>query len=320
MRELLVVDHGRYYVHAAGCPAAKADGAGDGWAKFPAGYERAELAAELLADAIEAGEVRLRDYNEWVRFPDCCEGERDGNAEADQPAGEARNLRPGRHGRSAGVHGTNGAGSSRARNAGSGAAGTPAKATQFAEDARAAGWDAEISTEGDLTTVTAMRGVEEIRITWKGEACQDGSTYKNGGHIRTMRNAAACRRQMAVAPGQAVPPAPRRIRSRASRSLASITDDLEDDASPMDAESYRALLPFDLDDEADQILKALLGREITWRSSLTKGLQSAVVLPQEDQKHFSVDTHPKNNKRILTFAAKGSGFRSVYLSSIVAVS
>jgi hypothetical protein len=319
MREIIVIDDGRFEVHAANCANAayqqKVKGPGYGWAKFPAGLERAELAADLLQDSIEAGTVRLRDYNDWVRFPDCCEEERDGNS-ADQHTGEDRNVRRGGHGRSSGVHGTNGTGSTQPRDAGPGTAGEGTKAAQFAADAEAAGWSIGIQTSGDLVTVTATRDAEEIEISWKGEACQNGSTYRNGGYCKSMRNAAACRRQMSLAAGQATPPSNRRARRRPASS-ATAEDSYEE--SPEDADAFRLELPFQLDDEAEQILKLLLGKMITWKSSLTRNLHSAVILPNADQNHIQIEEHPKNGKRILTFAAKGEGFRSVYLESIVAV-
>lgn len=317
MREVYVQDLGSaYIVHAVRCPIGRKERAaqsGYGAAKFPAGLERHELAAELLADALAEGQIRLRDYHEWVRFPDCCEEERDGNG-SNWDAGAARDAESAGDGRS-----TRSSRSSGSDPGGGGNRPAPGgKPDLFAADAKAAGWDPVITADGEFRTVVATRGDEKISITWKGEACQNGCFYQNAGYKRSLRNAAACRRQLTVPAGEVRIPAPtKRVRPRAAISEPD-SDPYEE--SPEDANEYRRYLPFDPADEAETILAALRGREITWRSSITKGLASAVLMPNEDQRHLRIEDHPHKPKRILTFASRGAGFRSVYIDSIVAVS
>lgn len=213
-----------------------------------------------------------------------------------------------------------------------GAAGELSKAERFAQDAIDAGWSAEvISSEGNVFTAVATRGDEEIRISWRGEACLDGSKHKIGSHARTLRNAAACRRQLLVPAGQAKAPAVQRPVRRATAKLAPSSrnvvdlEELDEEGQEEEEARIRASwdemrksLPFQPTSEPAEILRAVAGREICWESRLTRKLVSATVLNDVGQRQFRIEQNSKG-ERILTFAAAHEGFRSVYLDSIVSV-
>lgn len=203
------------------------------------------------------------------------------------------------------------------------------KPDRFAADAKAAGWDPEISHDGNLTTVVARRGEESVTITWAGEACRDGSMYRLGSYERTLRNAAACRRQLAISPEEAAKTvANRKVRrvgaktakAKAARLAPSASDtgdliELDDDEPP----PYQGNVPFSMDAPADEICAAVIGKEILWKSRINQTIYSAHVMTRPNQRQLRVERHPRTGMRILTFAAADQGFRSVYLSSIIDV-
>jgi hypothetical protein len=67
---------------------------------------------------------------------------------------------------------------------------------------------------------------------------------------------------------------------------------------------------------ADKVREYVLGKEIIWRNSISRGTESAHVLPRPDQRQLRIE-YGANKRRILVFASAGGGYRSVYLDSIL---
>jgi hypothetical protein len=209
------------------------------------------------------------------------------------------------------------------------AAGALSKPERFAADAKEAGWDPEVTHDGSITTVTARRGEQEsIAISWDGEACRSGSLYRLGSYERTLRNAAACRRQLLVpedeAQGSVAKRKARRVgtKSASARPVrAARVDSLisDDDFDEEDEERYQGNVPFDSDAAAAEIFAAVIGREIHWKSSINRTVYAARVMAKPEQRQLRIERHPRSGQRILTFAAEDEGFRSVYISSIIDV-
>jgi hypothetical protein len=200
------------------------------------------------------------------------------------------------------------------------------KAERFLLDAKEAGWDGALETSGEIQTVVVTRGTEEIKISWRRGACADGSTYRNGDYTRTLRNAAACLRQLSAAP--IAPPARKRVSRKvrvpriaptagaANKAAGANGADLEEERESV---RMRKSLPFKISAPDAVVLKAVIGKEIVWENSISGGYLNARVLPNPDQKQLRIEYSPVNRKRIITFAAAGEGYRSVYVESIVSV-
>jgi hypothetical protein len=201
------------------------------------------------------------------------------------------------------------------------------KAEAFAQNAIDEGWvlDKKESHEDNGATIekiviTSERLRATMTMVWRND-CYD---YKQSGlsvvgHNRTVRNASEGRRFLKeIAPPKTSPIGKSRRTKRRADPVPSV---------PAQGETYDeseiayepAPRPFSDDTPDDDVIKAVLGREVVWESSITNNVLSATVLPSADQKHLRIERHPHNNKRILTFAARGEGFRSVYLSSIIEV-
>lgn len=196
------------------------------------------------------------------------------------------------------------------------------KAEIFKTDAINAGWKAEIKTKGNLSTVIAKRKKDgaTLSITWDGEKCLNETTITIAGHTRKLRNAAAGRREligetiMPKDPGSK-PSKPKKKRLPDDEAPPSNSD--EDDETPQIPTPQwgfvNAAAP------AEHILEAVRGKTITWINASKHAVESATVLGNADQRQLRVETSPVNSKRLLTFAARGEGFRSVYIDRIVSV-
>lgn len=85
-------------------------------------------------------------------------------------------------------------------------------------------------------------------------------------------------------------------------------------------EKYRDL-PFELDDDNDEIMSKLVGRKIFWycRREPSKISCDVVLLPKgAKSKHFRV-VNVGNNRKMFHFVGTAIGFRSVLLDTIVKV-
>lgn len=202
------------------------------------------------------------------------------------------------------------------------------KPEQFCEDAIGAGWSAEITHEGEKATVIAKRGDEEISIAWLGNACLNEVTHSVKGKVRKLRNASAARQKLGMSA------AARSERSKGGKPPRVIEErnDADDAVESDDDDEYvpeRPDLPFDPDTATDaEILKAVIGKRIYWRNSISHKEDNAQVMDRPNQRHLRIDRN-RRNERCLTFAAvensAGVGedyrgpFRSVKLSSILAI-
>lgn len=207
------------------------------------------------------------------------------------------------------------------------------KAQTFADDAIQAGWTLEDSTAtGSTEIITISHDGYRARMVmvWEnGRYIYAKSSVVVAGHTRTVRNASEGRRFLAgiEAPKTTLPRKPKRRKTLAEPAqrngdAPADTAGDEPDEDEMDADEIfrrrRESLPFTVASPAETILKAVVGREIVWQSSLSGEILSAQVLPDPDQKQLRIE-YTRARKRVLTFAARGEGFRSVYIESIIEV-
>lgn len=207
------------------------------------------------------------------------------------------------------------------------------KAAAFAEDAVKAGWTLADHTgrnEREIVTIRHDGYDATMVMVWEG-GCY---TYARSslvvqGHNRTVRNASEGRRFLSGVEAPKVT-IPRKGKAKRRKRLADpaqngkgtapedTTFELDGDDFMAERERRRKRLPFKVSSPAEDILKAVVGREIVWESSLSGDILAATVLPNPDQKQLRIEFN-RNKKRILTFAARGEGFRSVYIESIIEV-
>lgn len=206
------------------------------------------------------------------------------------------------------------------------------KAAAFAEDAKQAGWDvSDQKTKGTTETVIIRNetyGAVMVMVWEGGRYIYAKSELTVGGHRRTVRNASEGRRFLAgvEAPKTTIPKRrPKRHAPDVQRMLDGIGAAADDeDESPEEWDPFAGVedqaknLPFKVSSPAADILATVVGKEIVWISSLTGAVCSAHTLPSPDQKQLRIEYNAAK-KRILTFAARGEGFRSVYIESIIAV-
>lgn len=83
-------------------------------------------------------------------------------------------------------------------------------------------------------------------------------------------------------------------------------------------------LPFSLEDDPETIIESLLTKRITWRNSVSKQLETAII-PQRSR-NCRITTHPKSGRMLLSFfASQGEGKdgemlggeRTVYVDKIL---
>lgn len=213
------------------------------------------------------------------------------------------------------------------------AVGTASKAEAFCEDAKAMGWDPELTLDGDKSTVIATRGDEQVSISWRKEACLNESTYTFSGRTRKLRNASAVRQQMAKpvpgtdkAAGESAPKSRRASGSATKKARSGKTK--EPPPPPFRSTPKPATrLPFDLEKASDEeVLKAVLGKRIVWKNRMSGNFDEARVMDRPDQRFLRIDINARN-ERCLTFAEAdahradraGGGFRSVRLSAIISI-
>lgn len=213
------------------------------------------------------------------------------------------------------------------------------KAEGFAKDATQAGWKlVDKAVKGDSEVITIQHdgyGATMVMVWENGCYIYAKSSLVVQGHNRTVRNASEGRRFLAgvEAPKTVLPRKAKRRKALADpapdgkvngrvKANGAASAPAQDEATPIDAREIlrrkRAKLPFRPSSPAEAVLKAVVGREIVWQSRLTGDILSASVLPNPDQKQLRIEFNRKQ-ERILTFAARGEGFRSVYIESIVEV-
>lgn len=205
------------------------------------------------------------------------------------------------------------------------------KAEIFADEAVKAGWTLADKAAEDTTEIITIAhdgyGARMVMVWERGCYIYAKSSLVVQGHQRTVRNASEGRRFLAgvEAPKTTIAKRPKRKKAisiepapngRAGADQADVDD--EGPSREELIERRRRRLPFKVSSPAADILKSVVGKEIVWQSSLSGDILSAQTLPDPDQKQLRIE-YNRNKKRILTFAARGEGFRSVYVESIIEV-
>lgn len=191
--------------------------------------------------------------------------------------------------------------------------GTMAKATAYAEFAKAAGWEPVIAVEGDAITCTTTRGDESIVIHWQGTRFVDDARYSYGSRSLSLRNVSAARKKM-IESADVAAQAASTVRTPRGRKAA-VHDEAADEH---EVARVKAALPFDANTSTDEeVFAALGGRSITWRNHRTKQLEHATVAINPGQKLFRIDV--KGSRRVFTFVEAKGPFRSIYLDAILRV-
>lgn len=192
--------------------------------------------------------------------------------------------------------------------------------SKTATAAREYGW--EISHElkhghessDDRLDVTVRRGQETIRIWWQHGQLLEAPTYEFAGDITKLRNHSAMLKQMAEKPD---PVKAKRRLERVSRrtgdryDLVEVIRDL-----PWD--------PEELDDKT--LLKLCYGKTLTWRNSITGGLEIDGVKADLENPKSGPNWNAINYKvrrssagrRIISFVGHG-GYRAVGVDALLRV-
>ena len=190
------------------------------------------------------------------------------------------------------------------------------KAESFQTEAETAGWKTKVERDGTRVTVTATRAKEVVSVTWEGNACLNESIYLLDGRSRKLRNAAAARRILNQDGAERAPAnKPKRKSSVVTPVIPQprVTEDEEPEPQRRPTWGSRHISVPDR-----EILRKVLGKEIIWINSRTKVEDRATVLANPDQRQLRVE-YTGSKRRVITFAAKGEGFRSVYVDAIVTV-
>jgi hypothetical protein len=191
------------------------------------------------------------------------------------------------------------------------------KAQQFADDAKAAGWEVTHKAVGDRETVAAHKGEIQMALVWDANRYNyPDSQLLVSGQPKTVRNASEARKILAgvEVPRASTPRKPTaksatRKPKRVARPAPDDTDDEPQRRNPTWGERYRAL-------PNDEIRRKVLGKTIVWRNTLSGLVQEAAVMKDPNQKQLRVEFN-KSQRRIITFASIGGGFVSVYVDAII---
>lgn len=182
-----------------------------------------------------------------------------------------------------------------------------AKAEALVADAEKAGWVGAVTpgTEpGDVCSFIAHRDGEALSLHYIQGGTRPG-THVNGGREVQAMNAATVRRILTT-PAEAaakVRAAYAAGKGKAKRAAVKVAT-----AAP---------LAFNAESTDEDILAIVKGKSVTWTNSISGLTETAVV--SGTGKNAPKITG-EGTKRALVFAAKGEGFRTARLSSIVSVS
>jgi len=167
------------------------------------------------------------------------------------------------------------------------------KAQQFALIAEGLGWAVRRIKRDEKRQVIATREAEKYVLMWGVDETTGrdrflGGSYRYDTHHEPVRLVKAAIEAMSKAPQ---------------------TQRVHDDGE-------LSRLPFDPAHSTDnEILAAVLGKKIIWRSALS-GLDDEGTVSQ-DKRYLRIETMPTNGKRILTFVSPLlGGFRSVDINTI----
>lgn len=200
------------------------------------------------------------------------------------------------------------------------------KAQAFARDAEEAGWKVQTWKDDDGITdvVTATNGGsgqsrKTIFLVWVGEKYSYEDSYqstgddKTPGKSKTIRNASEARRIISQASGINIET--KKVPRKGQETKP--TRDFEAEARRVMPEKKR--LPFKTSSPDRKILESVVGKTIRWWNAKARHEEVASVLADPDQRQLRIEW-TRDKKRVLTFAAKDGGFRSVYLDRILEVS
>jgi hypothetical protein len=193
------------------------------------------------------------------------------------------------------------------------------KAEAFRAEAEAAGWETALGRNGARVTVTAVRGPKQrevVTVTWEGNACLNESVYLLNGRGRKLRNAAAARRVLAQSVETAT--SKKATARNSSRIIPQPRAEMVDEEQEVERPKPPTWGQRHCSLPDREILKKVVGKEIIWINGRTKMEERATVLSSPDQRQLRIERN-LTQRRVVTFAAKGAGFRSVYVDAIVAV-
>jgi hypothetical protein len=184
------------------------------------------------------------------------------------------------------------------------------KAQQLAIAAEEAGWEVERSVEGTHKTLIARRGEEELEAHWENDkSCVPLGWHTVGGHKAKFQHVTVALKIIGTDPDVAAANAATVSQSRkAPRAV-----------------THRSLaqgVPFNVATATDEeVLAALVGREITWRNTLSGDITETAVVPEAGTKtRLDQDDLDDLATRQLTFCdAAGGGYSTLRLSQLTSV-
>lgn len=210
------------------------------------------------------------------------------------------------------------------------------KAASFAADAKEAGWEVkeEAGDKAGREIVIAEKDGAVLALVWDSNRYNyNESGYTADGHKRTVRNASEARRilsgEFKPQPGKVTN---RQFAKKANAAAKAVKGNGgETSAAQEEKREQRPHkhLPFELESATDEeILKAVIGKKITWKNSISRNYESARVMANPTQRHLKIQL-TRTGERCITWAAAdesaGIGedsrgpFRSVKLSSIISI-
>lgn len=162
------------------------------------------------------------------------------------------------------------------------------KAREHCEFAESQGWKATVEQTGSNEwAVEAIKGKEILRIVWQdGRTIHSRVTLSSGTEVR-LRNSSNWRKHAA---GQSKIKSDYQPRTRGGK-RAEKRQVIDDDAPRK--------LPFTCDDDDDDIIKSLNGRQITWRVTMTNALDTAKVPIKS--RNVRISLHPKSHRKMISF-------------------
>lgn len=186
------------------------------------------------------------------------------------------------------------------------------KAQELALAAEEAGWDVERIVNGSRKTLIARRGGNEVlEASWENNrACAPMGYYSINGNKQKLQHVTVAKKIMAT---------PSEVASRNAENMSA-------NRKAPKAVTHASLavgVPFDPATASDEeVMAALLGREITWRNVLSGGeLTGLAVVPEQGKQTKLEDDDLKDRAtRQLTFCdAEGGGYYTLRLSQLLSV-
>lgn len=197
------------------------------------------------------------------------------------------------------------------------------KAATFAQDAIEAGWTAHTFTNEDgYDIVQAHYGSGETRralvLFWLNDRYVYESSFQGTGpassmKMTTIRNASEARRILAEATGVRI-----ETKKVPKQRQAEVEPQRDFDAEDRPRRPEKKRLPFKVSSPDADILKAVVGKTIVWWNERARRTEQATVLAAPNQRQLRIE-RTMAQKRVLTFAALGEGFRSVYVEAILEI-